>query len=325
MNKYTLVFLGAFFSLSLFAENQQTPKTMAILPTTDLSGYNLAEPLQYALGQLYQSTGLFQAQLSANSLNGFTAREISQTLQTVQTEALTFAYMEKQRISVFFFDHLRPNEFIVAYRLLTNPPGGQLTSEYVEKNFRECVGEIVESYRSSRYQPLPGNGSGTGNEQENRWKADEARKLFREMASLEEKNWYLGANVGMARFSQNSTSASTVNFGGYAGARLGERFSGELGVDLFSYALLHGDIRYSLPIAEKYINLSVAAGIARFMGSLTENQGFAGQRINKGQMGFGPGLGFDIPLLGATLRGDIRLYAGSATVFLGSYGIIINL
>lgn len=325
MKKYSILVLAFFSALSSFAEmNQQ--RSLTILPTTDLSGYGLAEPLQYALGQLYQSTGAFQAQLSGYQLTGFTRDDISRAIQTVQTENISFAYMEKQRISVFFFDHSHPGEFIVAYRLLTDPPGGQMTSEFVETRFRECVGEVLNNFQSNQYQPLPGDGGAqAAQDEEARQRAEEARKLFREIASLEERTWYLGANIGMARFSANSVSASTVNFGGYGGARFNKEFSGELGLDLFSYALLHGDVRYALPLAEKYVNLSATVGLARFMGTLTENRGFSSRNIPKGSTVFGPGLGFEVPLLGATLRGDVRFYLGSTTVLLGTYGVVVNL
>lgn len=324
MKTYILLLLSVCLSAPLFGEGGAT-RSLTILPTTDLAGYGLGEPLQYALGQLYQSTGAFQVQLSSYQLPGFGKEEIGRTMQGVQTQAFSFAYMEKQRISVFLFDSSHPNEFIVSYRLLSDPPGGQLTSEFVETRFRECVSEALNFYQTAQYQPLPGGGESGGDTEENRAKAVEARKLFREIAALEERKFYIGGNVGMARFSSETTSASTVNFGGYFGSRLGDRFSGELGVDLFSYCLLHGDVRYSLPIAEKYVSLSATAGIARFMGTLTENKGFSQRNIRAGQMVFGPGFGFEVPLLGATLRGDVRLYTGSATVLLGSYGVIINL
>lgn len=321
--------LIALCTLSLtgpaFSENNPA-RTLSILPTTDLSGYNLGEPLQYALGQLYQSTGAFQVQLANYQLLGFGKQEIAKTFQAVQSQMFSFTYMEKQRISVFLFDSQKPGGFIVAYRPLNNPPNGQLTSEFIEGKFRECVNDALGAYQDGQFQPLPGDDS--SDSVQDQQKAEEARRLFREIAALEEKTWYIGANVGMARFSANATSASTVDFGGYAGARLGERMKAELGLDLFTYALLHGDLRYALPVAEKYINLSATLGAASFLGRLTENKGASStttQGIRNGQMVFGPGFGFEVPLLGATLRGDLRLYLGSATVLLGSYGVVINL
>ncbi len=324
MRKLTLFHCALLlFSHLSFGEDSQAKRGMAILPTTDSSRYGLAEALQNALGQLYQSTGALAPQLSGFPLPGFTANDIEKGFRATNSNLMSFAYMEPKRISVFLFAQEKPGNFVVAYRLLTDPPNGKMTSDFIEKRFRESVAEVLANFREGKFQPLPG--SDAGDDRVNKQKADEARRLFRELAALEDKTFYLGADIGVARFATSTSSASTVNFGAYGGARLNPKLSAELGVDAFSYALLHADLRYHLPIAEKYIDLSVTGGFGRFLGSITDNRGYASGTIPTGQMVFGPGMGFDIPLLGATLRGDIRFYLGSANVLLGSYGIIYSL
>lgn len=315
---------GLFFTLSgAFADDQS--RTVTILPTTDTSEFGLAEPLQNAYGQLLQAYGIFRAQLSGYTLASFTSPDIAKAFGVVHSDALGFVYMEKQRVSVFLFDSKHPQEFLVAYRLLLDPPSGQLTSEFIEARFREAVYEVVALYSSNQFQTLPGQEHVASNDSEKvHASPDHVRRLFRELASIEDRKYYVGADVGMARFSTESDSASTINFGGYGGARLSQRISAELGFDIFSYALLHLDGRYLLPFAEKYVALSLSAGIARFMGSVTDNRGIS-STIPTGEMVFGPGVGFDIPLLGANLRGELRFYTGSANVLLGSYGIVYSL
>jgi hypothetical protein len=327
------VLLGV--SLAIYcsaAKAEQEPDTsLTVLPTSDTSELGLAEPLQYALGQVLQSTGVLKVQLSGYSLPGFTTNDVTKAFDVLQSDLMSFTYMEKSRLSVFLFAKARPSQFIVAYRMLDDAPGGQLSSEFIETRFREAVNEVLTNYNNGAFQALPGSENQTVamDEGEARQKAEEARILFRELASLENKKYYMGANIGMARFSQQTTGQSiansTVNFGGYGGAKLGDRMAFEAGADVFSYLLLHGDIRYHMPLLEKYVDVSITGGFGHVMAAVTENRNQTSNVSMVGSTVFGPGIAFDVPLLGATVRGDVRYYFGSSSILVGSYGVIIAL
>lgn len=335
MTKLTLgILLGfslGFCCAASYAENE--PETsLTVLPTSDTSELGLAEPLQYALGQVLQSTGVLKVQLSGYSLNGFTPQDVSKGFDVLQSDLMSFTYMEKTRLSVFLFARTRPSQFIVSYRMLDDAPGGQLTSEFIETRFREAVNEVLTNYNQANFQSLPGaeNTTVALDDSEQRQRAEEARILFRELASLENKKWYMGAHIGMARYSQATTATqtmanSTVNFGGYGGAKLGQRMAFEAGANVFSYLLLHGDLRYHIPLLEKYVDISVTGGVGRFMAAVTENRTQTSNVSLVGSMVFGPGLAFDVPLLGATVRGEAKYYFGTSSVLVGSYGVVIAL
>jgi hypothetical protein len=42
-------------------------------------------------------------------------------------------------------------------------------------------------------------------------------------------------------------------------------------------------------------------------------------------MMFGGGIAFDVPLLGATMRGEFAYYTGGGSVLLGTYGLAYSL
>jgi hypothetical protein len=317
--------LWLVLALPLFAETGN-PRTLGVLPTSDTSEMGIAEALQTALGQLAQESGLFTVEMSNQSLTGFTKADVTRGFQAVKTECMAFVYMERARVSVFLFDSLRPGEFILAFEMLSP---AQMNSQYIESQFRSAWSDAIKNYTESQFQPLPGSAAPEDPqklaEEEGSYKAAQARKLFRELAALEERNLYAGAAIGMARFAAKDSSASTVNFGGTLGARLGEKVFGELGLDVFSYCLLNLSGRFNLPVAEKYLSVSLSLGLSRVMGAVTNNRGFKSTNIRTGSFLAGPGFSFDIPLLGANLRGDLRFYVGSATVLLGTYGIVYAL
>jgi hypothetical protein len=322
----SLFLVLALLSGALVAEPART-RTLVVLPTTDTTDLGLAKPLQNALAILSQDSGLFTTKLSEEALPGFTKSDIAAAFNRINSELLTFVYMEIGRVSIFLFDSTRAGEFVLAFEMLT-PPGENLTNSYVEEKFRSAWNSVIAQYMAGTYQPLPGaapNEKLMAQTEEQHYKALEAKRLFRELASLEEHNYYAGANIGMVRFSAEGTSASTVNFGGLVGTKLSRHFYSELGFDIFSYFVPHVDLRYTLPLEERHVFLSTSLSIATIMGEVTQNRGASSTTLKNGDLLYGPGFSFDIPLLGVNLRGDLRLYFGKATVFLGTYGIVYAL
>ena len=304
---------------------------MSVLPSTDTSGLNLAGPLQNALARLYQSTGAFNLQLASYSLPGYAAADVKKLETYLNSPLLSFCYLEKERIAVFLFDANRPDDFIVASQSLVDANGQPvLTNEWIEHQFRAAFAQVITLYKQNQFQPLPG--SHVDSEQlaqeeaeDARKRAAESRRLFRELAQLEERNYYIGASVGMARFAGEGASTSTVDVGGFAGLKISDSMRLEGGVDVFSYALVHLDMRYHLPINEKYVSAALSLGVGDILTNVTKNLGYEATTLNSGQLLFGPGISFNIPLLGANIRGDLRFYLGGGSVLLGSYGLTYSL
>jgi hypothetical protein len=333
MQKYKILFIAGliYSAFGLGLSPKTTPvRSVAVLPTTDTTRYGLGPALQTALVQLLSSYRNFKPIVSEQVLGGFTKADIDRTFRTTQTDTVGFVYLEQQRVSVFLFDGERPSEFIVTYRLLNSPPQGKMTSQYIEASFREAVHDLITRYNTNQFEVLPGakvegNNLAKNEGWLNRQQVEDTKRLYRELAAKEESTYYLGAGIGMARYSGNINSNSTVNFGGYGGARISERVSIDAGFDFFTYALFHADGHYHLPLSEKYISLFLGLGFGNVLGSITSSKGVSSNNIDKGATVVGPSLSFDIPLLGATIRGDMRLYAGAATIFLGTYGIVFSL
>ena len=306
-------------------------KSVTVLLSTDTSGYNLATALQYAVAQLFRETGPFNVQLSAYVLPGFSPEQTAETHASLVTDIFSFVYMEPERISLFLFDRFAPGRFVVASESLADPPGGELTSIYLENKLRNAFGALMVLYQNQQFQWLPGAEKSEVNLAENsdessKRRAAEAGLLFRELTSLQQSSTYVGANFGMARFANAGSAASTVNFGAYFGVHdVWEKISLELGLEVFSYGLARLDARYRLPIAGKYVNLHLSAGVASILFNLTENRGFDAANVEVGQMLFGPGITFDIPLLGAIIRGGVTMYFGQGNILLGNYGVSYNI
>lgn len=332
--QWLLAILLCLSSLNLSAETRRIPK-LAVLPTTDLTKWGLAEALQYSLGKLAVSTKLFAVGSSTFVLQDFSKRELKKAFQSNRSPLLMFAYIESERVSVFFFNAYQSGKFIVGSRSLAHPPSGKVSSVFVETQFKEAFDETITLFQRNQYQDLPkveGDIEGdfladSVGQEVSKSNADKMRALFQEVSRLEDKPLYFGANIGMARYTSTNNAASTVNFGFSAGGRFNHRVSASLGVDLFSYIFAHGDAFYRLPLAEKYISFSAIGSIGNVMGSLTENKGYAvdGATLKTGSLFFGPGLAIDIPLLGASLRGELRLYLGSSYLLVGSYGLIVSI
>jgi hypothetical protein len=238
-----------------------------------------------------------------------------------------FTYLETSRVSIFLFDARQPGSFIVSSQSLqskTEP----VTTTLLEQKFQEAFVTLEKNYLEGRFQPLPEaneetNPSASGSKN-SLAKANQMRKLYREMSSLEDKPFFMGANIGMSRYTTTLEAASSVDFGFVLGLHK-DKWSAGLGIDIFSYALLHFDLGYRLPFAEKYVKVYISASAADVMMNFTENRGYNNSTMKTGSILVGPALTFDIPLLGADLRGEIRYYLGSSTVFIGTYGIIFSI
>lgn len=302
---------------------------VAVLPTTDASQLNLAGPLQYALAQIYQQTREFDVKLSSYALNGFTEAHLKKAYAANGATLLSFCYMEKERVSLFLFNPALPKHFFSASQSIIEP-GKPVTNELIEERFRRAFADLMAAYKGGQQQLLPGasvdsDSLANAEDAEARRRAAEAKNLFRELTSLQEKFYYLGTHIGMARFKDDIQAASTVNFGLMAGLKLSTDFRVEAGIDFFSYATAQVGARYVLPFDQKYVTLSVGLGGCQVLSQLTANRGFTGSSLPSGKTLFGPGIGFDIPLLGANIRGDIRYYMGSATILFGTYGIVYSI
>ena len=337
--KYKLIWV-ALFSLAcvstLKAEEPEINK-LAILNTTDKTELGLAQSLQEGLGKAAANTNLFQTYFADYYLTGFSEAEISTDFKKVGADLMSYVYLENTRLSIFFFDSSHPKEFIVSAQNFSTPAEGTVTGSEIQLAFKTAFQEVLSSYVAKEYQQLPGS-STDGNflaaeekEVTPQFAAADVKKLYRELSSLSNKPLYVGANVGMSRFETQSPTigkafASTVNIGGLLGYRLFSPLSIELGADIFTHFLLHTDLRAQIPIGQKYVAISVSAGAARFMTQPTENLGYAGSNtIAQGTMVYGPGLGFEIPLLGLNIRAEARYYSGPTSVFLGTYGIVYSL
>ncbi len=302
-------------------------RTTTILVGSDTSGYNLASALQFAVGQLFKASGAeFNVQLASMQLAAFTEEETKKAHETLHSELFALSYLDRERISVFLFDAQAPGQFIVAVNPLLDPANPQLTTAVLEEKLRKTFGETLALYKEGRFQYLPGSredkpGEGLADAESDiaRRKAAEAGHLFRELASLADKPFYVGANLGMARYADAGLSNSVVNVGGFAGYRIRDRISAELAFDMFTYGLLSFDAKYQLPLSGQYVYLDASVGFGTILFQASDNTGHESATLTGGFL-FGPGLTFTVPLLGANLRGGLKFYIGSGTLLLGSYG-----
>lgn len=322
---------------SLLIADESSENKLAILNTMDKTELGLGQSLQEALGRAAANTNLFQTYYANYTLTGFGQDEIEADFKKVGSDLMTYIYFEDTRLSIFFFDARHPKEFIVSSQKFVTPEGANVTTEEVQLAFRTAFQEVISSYVAKEYQALPGSQIEKKSvaELENydtQFVAADVKKLYREFASISEKPFYAGASVGMSRFETLSntisgkTYASTVNIGAVLGYRFMSPLSVELGADFFTHFLLHTDLRSQIPLGQKYVKLSLSLGAARFMSQPTDNLGYTGVNpIPQGTIVYGPGIGFEIPLLGLNIRAEGRYYLGSTTVFLGSYGIVYSL
>lgn len=311
------------------AQDRVEPVKIAVLPSTDSSTYNLGTSLQQALLKLYRKNGTYQPTLSAEPLEGFTPAEISRAMLDQNVSSLTFVLLEQERVSVFLFDKNHPSQFIVSSK--------NLTEGSVETNFRAAFEETILFHKNERYQELPGAKSDKLTSSFKFSKpdpriAEESRLLFRELSAQTDSSVYVGAQLGMSRFGNQGTSSSTVTFGLTGGYQIAPRISVEGGLSASTYLMGSIGGRYALPFKEEFVKFSIGLDVASVLASITQNTGYGSPNLtynspplNRGAFFVGPGIFFDIPLLGATLRGDLRFYAGSGTVIVGTYGLVYYL
>ncbi|NBT57494.1 hypothetical protein EBT16_01805 [bacterium] len=320
-----------------FAKADTQPLKVAVLPSTDSTTYNLGTPLQKALERLYQETGSYLPSLSEEPLQGFTPIEVSRAMRNQNVGALSFVLLEPERISVFLFDYDHPLQFIVSSKTLDDVPASALDSAHIETKFRAAFKEVLRFHKEERFQELPGARSERvatymKHSRQDKKIADETRVLFRELASQTDSPLYLGAQIGMSRFRSQNTSSSTVTFGVNAGYQIKPRISAELGVAASTYLIGSLGARYALPFKEEIVKLSIGLDVASVVASITQNSGYGSPNLTynspplkNGSFFVGPGIFFDIPLLGAVLRGDLRFYTGNGTIIVGTYGFVYYL
>ncbi len=302
-------------------------RSVTILTGSDTSGYNLGSALQFAIGQLFKTIEGFDVELAAYTLGAFTSEETKKAHTTLKTELIALSYLDRERISVFMFDTLKPGEFIVAVNPLLDPGQSQLTTPILEDKLRKTFNEAFAQYKAGKFQYLPGAGSEKGNENYAssdeadlaRRKASEAGHLFRELAALSDTPFYLGANLGMARYADAGTTNSVVDLGAFAGYRVAQRWTVEAGLDIFTYGLLSLDTKYQLPLSGKYVFLDASLGFGMVLFQASDNIGVDFAKLSGGFL-FGPGITVTVPLLGANLRGGLKFYMGAGSILLGSYG-----
>jgi len=302
-------------------------RKLTVLPSNDTSNFNMGPALQQSMAALFQETQYYTVQIGGYAMGGFTEAEVARAFGTVGTEIIAFTYLEAERISLFLFDATHPKEFIVVAEALVDPMmGNSVTPQVIEYKFRVAFNNLLSQFYQSQFQPLPGSQSdpqmlSADAPDDPKRRAEESRRLFRELAALQETEYYVGASIGMARYAGGPTSSSNVAFGAYGGKKVSERVWMELGLDFFSYALAHVDARYHMPFAEKYLSLYASLGVGRIMGVISGPR-FAGEAdIPNGQIVFGPGISFDVPLLGAGIRGELKLFIGGGSILLGTYGL----
>jgi hypothetical protein len=286
--------------------------------------------VQATLASLFQQTNYYNVQSVNMPLNSFTEPEVFRLYQATNSEIIAFAYLEKERLSLFLFDNTHSKEYVAVSQNLIDPMmGNQVNAQVVDYKLKLSFNQLIAQYFQNIYQPLPGSQqqalvAETEPDDPVR-RAEMSRKLFRELASLQETKYYVGATIGMARYSGGGGSASSVNFGGFGGMKLNEQFKGELGLNLFSYSVAYMDIKYLFPLAEKYVSLYGSAGVGRILGAIMGPRFDFEPSLPSGGILFGPGVSFDIPLLGAYVRGELKLYFGGGMVLMGTYGIMYNM
>jgi len=325
---FLILVLGA---LSFNIQAETSRKKLSVLSTSDTSSYGLGLALQNALATLYDQTGKYKVENSALQLEGFSPIEISRTMRELNSDTISFALLEQERISIFLFDSNYPFEFIVSSESLQDPA---ITSAFIEAQFRKAFDQIIQRLQANQFESLPSARSERVAQKMEMRKdkrvAQESRILFRELASQTDSPYHLGAQIGMSRFGAGGTSSSVVTFGLNGGYALNQNLSLDVGVSASTYVMASVGGRYWYPIGDKVVKIGVGFDIANVLKNITQNAGYFSPNltynnppIRNGAFLVGPGVFFDIPLLGAALRGDLRILMGAGhTVFVGTYGFI---
>jgi hypothetical protein len=308
-------------ALTAQAEDQ---RTLGVLQTTTTAAAASASEIQSQLADKFNKTRLFQVQTQTGSLTGYDKDSIEKAFDRTGTDLLAFAYVDNERVALFLFDADRPGKYIATSDPLKGSPTNRLTAEWIDLRMSAAFTELMRQYAQATFEDIPAPPASEPVQQE-LTKEERGRRLFSELSTLQDGTFYLGASLGMARFSAQGASASVVSIGGYGGIKVIPRVRLEAGADIFSYLLLHADVKIQLPIAEKYLIVALGGGANQIAAVITQNRGFNPTYLQTGQFLFGPSLSFDVPLMGASIRGDIRLLLGSASVLLATYGLAYTL
>ncbi len=313
-------------------------RSITIAPTVKTADFNLDRETEYTFGVLVQGalvehfnqSRVFAAQASIQNIEEWDSESILAYFEEGNSELVAQAFIDQGRISVIMADVNNPSQFYMGDQPLTLPPGNlNMSADVLGFHLRSAFEKLIQKYAKGEMQWLPGSSPNKELEKfENRETLEKnakiTRKLFRELATVAEKPFYIGGNIGMARFAANKNAASTVNFGLHSGYNT-NKYVFEMGLDVFTYALAHLDGKYHLPIEDRYISFQVGLGIGYIIGNITSNRGFESSNFNGGQILGGPGIHFTIPLLGTRLRGDVRLLIGKGSILIGTYGIEYSL
>lgn len=300
-------------------------RTLSILPTTDGSGLGMETALQSELASLFQQTNGFAVSMSAQGLPAFTKDIILLTHNQLQAEILSFVYVEKDRLAIFVFDIHRPGKFLVVSEPLSPSPENRLTPKWLDNQLRVGFAQMYRAYANADFQPLPGEDEDAKErerkqQEENESRDKKARRLFRELSSMQDSTGYWGLNLGVTRLSAADNSASTVTVGGLTGFRY-YRFRVEGGLSLFSYLTGNLDAKFQIPLAEKYLSLYIGAGLTTVLSAITPNRRVGSVVLATGAFMYGPGFSFDVPLVGATIRGELKYYSGATNLMVATYGV----
>ena len=321
-----MIRLGVLFAtFSLCALAETPPRSLAVLLTTDSSNLGIASRVQNQLAETFAGTGLFSPQTYPFSLSSYAVDAVGAAHAKTKKELIAFAYVDQQRIALFLFDVNRPGKYLATAESLSESPTNRLSDRWIDLKFIAAFKKLMHQYSLAAFEVVPGNEQTAAPAEIPLSRAQRARRLFGELSQLQEGPAYLGATLGVARFAADGAAASTVSVGGYGGLRLTDTFQMELGADIFTYFLLHLEGRFQIPLAEKYISLSLGAGTSFVAAVFSQNRGFNPTSISTGQFLFGPSLSLDVPLLGAGVRGDVRVLMGNATIVLVNYGLIYSL
>ena len=315
--------LFACLALSATSYGESGQREIAVLQSTDSSQLNLGDRVSGFLSQSFHQTGFFSVRAVRASLSGYTPEALADAYKETGTELISFAYVDRDRVALFLFDINRPGRYIATSETLKGSPRGRIDETWLDAQVGKAFAEMMKQYGVANFDLIPSSDPSPGSisKEPEVSREEKSRSLFKEMSKLQDGRIYVGASVGMARFTANGSSSSTVSVGGYAGVKLIHRVRVEAGADIFSYLLMNANLRFQLPIAERYVSLNLGATGAYVALVVTQNRGFNPTFMSTGEMLFGPSLSFDVPLLGASVRGDVRLLLGSSTIFLGTYGL----
>jgi hypothetical protein len=317
-------FLLSLVSLWASGEDPQNEvRKIAILQTTIAAHLDTAQKVQEQLGEKYRATGVFEVTVSPVALVGYGAEDLKKAFEQAGTDLISFAYVDKERVALFLFDANREGKYIATSVPLAGNPVNRITDEWIELSMNRALNDLLKQFSAANFEDI--SVEETDAKPAELTKAERSRMLFNELATTHDGTYFVGANLGIARFSAQGSSASVVNIGIYGGRKVSRRFKAELGVDLYSYLMLHGDVRYQLPIAERYVTLELGLGVNHVTLQLTQNRGFNPTSVSLGQFLVGPAISIDVPLLGASVRGEIRALFGQAFILVASYGLSYTL